>query len=90
MLDGTTTLTDGVHKFNEEGIQKICKYVNVDLNNLVTRGKKLEQLSNEFTTFGSDEKRDSIKFITMLDSIKTSSKEETNENIVLNNEDENK
>ena len=74
--DGATKLSDGIVKFDNEGIRKISNFVNGDLQNLVTRGKKLEQLANEFDKFNSDEKREDINFISIVDSIK---KEEKNE-----------
>jgi X-X-X-Leu-X-X-Gly heptad repeat protein len=87
---GTQTLTDGIHKFNIEGIQKISKYVNVDLQNLITRGQKLEELSNNYNTFGSDKERNSIKFISIIDSIKNSSQEKTNETAIVSSGEEDK
>ena len=76
LSDGTTKLSDGIAKFDSEGISKISNFVNGDLQNLVTRGKKLEQLANEFDKFNSDEKREEISFVSIVDSIK---KEEKNE-----------
>ena len=76
LSDGTTKLSDGIVKFDSEGIRKISNFVNGDLQNLVTRGKKLEQLANEYDKFNSDEKREDISFISIVDSIK---KEEKNE-----------
>jgi putative membrane protein len=87
LSEGSQTLTDGIHKFNAEGIQKISKYVNVDLQNLITRGQKLEELSNNYNTFGSDKERNSIKFISIIDSIKNSSQEKTNETAIVNSGD---
>ena len=76
LSDGTTKLSDGIAKFDSEGIRKISNFVNGDLQNLVTRGKKLEQIANEYDKFNSDEKREEISFISIVDSIK---KEEKNE-----------
>ena len=74
--NGATKLSDGIAKFDNEGIKKISNFVNGDLQNLIIRGKKLEQLANEFDKFNSDEKREKISFISIVDSIK---KEEKNE-----------
>ena len=74
--NGATKLSDGIAKFDNEGIKKISNFVNGDLQNLIIRGKKLEQLANEFDKFNSDEKREDINFISIVDSIK---KEEKNE-----------
>lgn len=74
--DGATKLSDGIVKFDNEGIRKISNFVNGDLQNLVTRGKKIEQLANEYDRFNSDEKREDIIFITITDSIKNDDKSE--------------
>ena len=74
--DGATKLSDGIIKFNNEGISKISNFVNSDLQNLVTRGKKIEQLANEYDKFNSDEKREDISFISIVDSIKQKEKNE--------------
>ena len=68
---GSSELTKGIHKFNTEGITKITNFVNVDLKNVVNRGKKLEELANEYNKFKSDIKREDINFISMVDSIKS-------------------
>lgn len=78
-------MADGVHQLNEKGIHKLCSYINVDLRNLVTRGKQLEHLSKEYVSFASEEKRDKISFIMILDSIKISAKEENHEDFIDNN-----
>ena len=74
--DGATKLSDGIVKFDNEGIRKISNLVNGDLQNLVTRGKKIEQLANEYDKFNSDEKREDISFISIVDSIKQEEKNE--------------
>lgn len=82
LLDGTNKLVDGITQFNNDGIKKISNEVNGTLKNSIERIKKLEDLSLEYNKFGTDEERDGIKFITMLDSIKISAKEENNEEIL--------
>ena len=74
--DGATKLSDGIVKFDNEGIKKISNFVNGDLQNLVTRGKKLDQLANDYDKFNSDEKREEISFISIVDSIKQEEKNE--------------
>lgn len=73
---GAGKLSDGITKFDSEGISKISNFVNIDLQNLVTRGKKLEQLAKEYDKFSSDEKREDINFISLVDSIKNDEKQE--------------
>ena len=74
--DTLYSLADGIVKFDNEGIKKISNFVNGDLQNLVTRGKKIEQLANEYDKFNSDEKREDISFITITDSIKNDDRNE--------------
>lgn len=74
--EGASKLSDGIVKFDNEGISKISNFVNTDLQNLVTRGKKLEQLAKEYDKFSSDEKREDINFISLVDSIKNDEKQE--------------
>ena len=74
--EGASKLSDGIVKFDNEGISKISNFVNKDLQNLVTRGKKLEQFAKEYDKFSSDEKREDINFISLVDSIKNDEKQE--------------
>lgn len=76
LLDGGNKLVEGVKKFNNEGIQKICDMVNVDVRKTENKLRTMENLSNEYQRFASDMSRDDIKFISILDSIKPSKKEE--------------
>ena len=69
LVDGSGTLLDGIKKFNTEGIDNICNLVNNDGKNLIRRIEKLEELSKEYTTFASEEKRDNIQFISIMDSM---------------------
>jgi len=90
LRDGTKSLVDGLNTFNNDGIKKITNIVNNDLKNSKTRLEKLKELSDEYNTFGSDEQRDGIKFISIIDSIKVSEKDEDKKDVTLTNEDENK
>lgn len=76
LTDGSKELAEGIHKFNTEGINKIVNFVNIDIKNIMTRGKKLEELSNEYNKFSSDDEREDISFISMIDSIKSEEKNE--------------
>ena len=87
---GAQALAEGMGKFNSDGISKITKLINGDLNNLVVRGKKLEQLANAYDSFDSNEKNDSVKFISIIDSARTSKKDEDGQEIINNrNKEEN-
>ena len=91
LKDGSNQLAEGIHEYNEKGITKITNFLNGDLKGLINRFKKLEDLSNEYNKFNCDEVRESIKFITIVDSVKTSQKEEDKENFVIpENNSENK
>lgn len=76
--DGATTLSDGIKTFNEEGIKKICNYINGDVKDLTTRAQKLTDLSkdyNNFTMLDGDNDGE-VKFIMIADAVK---KQEDNE-----------
>ncbi|MBR3255450.1 MAG: hypothetical protein IKF97_04455 [Clostridia bacterium] len=92
LKDGTNQLAEGIHEYNEQGITKITNFINGDLSNLINRFKKLEDLSIEYNKFNSDEVREKIKFITIVDSVKTSQKDEDKQDIidntVLNNKED--
>jgi len=90
LYNGTVELADGMSKFNTDGIKKISNKVNGDLKKVTNRMEKLQELGNEFNTFASEEEREAIKFISIIDSIKNSSKEETNEEIIINTDDNEK
>ncbi len=87
VANGASTLNDGMHRFNTEGISKINNLVNGDLYNLKTRLQKLEQLSNSYTSFEGEETKDSVKFISIIDSVKVSEKDESNEDAIVENTD---
>lgn len=86
LSDGSGELVDGIKQFNNDGIMKIYNMVNGDVKNTAKRIEKIETLSNSYNKFGSEVSRDEIKFISILDSIKINSKEETKEEIIINNE----
>ena len=84
MLNGTIELSDGMTKFNNEGVKKLTNIVNGDVKNVTTRIEKLQNLANQYDRFGSEEEREAIRFISIIDSIKNSSKEETDEEVITN------
>ena len=83
--NGSIELSNGMHNFNQEGISKISNFVNGNLSGLVSRAQKLEELADEYMSFDSNEKREKIKFISIIDSIKTSQKDNDNQEMI--NED---
>lgn len=88
--DGANTLAEGIKTFNEEGIKKICNYINGNVKDLTTRIDKLTELSKEYNTFTmvDGENKSEVKFIMIIDAVK---KIEENDNVkqkaVLNEED---
>lgn len=88
--DGANTLAEGIKTFNEEGIKKICNYINGNVKDLTTRIDKLTELSKEYNTFTmvDGEDKGEVKFIMIIDAVK---KIEENDNAkqeaVLNDED---
>lgn len=74
LSNGANTLADGMSKFNREGIQTICNYINGDLKNISIRLEKLQDLANTYNNFTMLNNGDSgsVKFILIMDSIKKS------------------
>ncbi len=84
--DGATTLADGIKTFNEEGIKKICNYINGDVKSLTTRVEKLTELSKDYNNFTMlDENNEAeVKFIMVIDAVKKQEEsEQCKENAVL-------
>ena len=70
--NGIATLSSGMSKFNQEGVSKICSYINHDVKDVTARLEKMQQLANEYTSFTSlsDDANGSTKFIMISDGIK--------------------
>ena len=73
LKDGAMQLNGGLKKFNEEGIQKIVKIVDGDLNSIITRLKATIDVSKNYRNFSgiSDDMDGQVKFIYRTDEIKT-------------------
>lgn len=84
--EGANTLAQGIKTFNEEGIQKICNYMNGDMKDIRERIEKLKELSKEYNHFTmlNGENEGNVKFIMIMDAIKKQENEEnTKEEAVL-------
>ena len=70
--EGATNLEDGITKFNKEGIQAICNYINSDLKDIQLRLEKLQELSEQYNNFTmlNDGTKGNVKFIMIIDSIR--------------------
>lgn len=86
---GATTLSEGISKFNKEGIQVICNYVNNDLKNISTRAEKIIELSNQYNNFAmsNGENEGNVKFITITDAIKKQEQTQNKQEIILNDKE---
>ena len=87
--EGANTLAEGIKTFNEEGIKKICNYINGDVKNLTSRVEKLADLSKEYNNFTMLDGKNNgeVKFIMIADAVKKQEESEQNkEEAVLNNE----
>lgn len=89
--DGATTLADGIATFNEEGIQKICNFVNGDLKDLTTRAEKLTDLAKSYNSFTmvEDGVKSNSKFIMIIDAVKKQEATSKQEYIVEDNNKQN-
>lgn len=72
LSEGATTLSNGICKFNEEGIDKICNAITGNFKDLTARMEKLQVLSQEYNNFSmlNDGYEGNVKFIMIMDSIK--------------------
>ena len=72
LKDGAMQLNDGLEKFNEDGIQKIVKLVDGDLNGIITRFKATVDVSKKYRNFSgiSDDMDGQVKFVYRTDEIK--------------------
>ena len=89
--DGATTLADGIATFNEEGIQKICNFVNGDLKDLTTRAEKLTDLAKYYNSFTmvEDGVESNSKFVMIIDAVKKQEATSKQEYIVEDNNKQN-
>lgn len=87
LSDGATTLAEGIQTFNEQGIKKICNYINGDLRDVAERTEKLTELSKEYNNFTmlNDGNEGEVKFIMIIDAVKKQEEsEQGKEDAVLN------
>jgi len=72
--EGAEQLASGIHEFNENGIKKVCDFINVDIRNITDRAQKLQELAEKYKTFTveNSDVESRVKFITIIDSIKNS------------------
>ena len=90
--EGAKTLSTGMNKFNNEGIQTICNYINGDVKNITKKAEKLQDLANEYNNFTmlKDGNKGNVKFIMILDAIKhQEEKDKGKEDAVLNTDTSN-
>lgn len=78
---GSIELAEGITTFNQEAINKICKFVNSDIKDIALRAEKLQELSEEYTNFtkASEDTAKEVKFILIYDSVKEKEEEQSNE-----------
>lgn len=75
LLDGAQKLSDGMTKFDQEGIQALNNVVNGKLKNTSTKAKRLVQLADECNNFSgiNEGSEGDVKFILMIDAQKKQS-----------------
>lgn len=69
---GALELTQGIKTFNEQGIDKICNYINGNVKGVAQRVQKLTELSEGYSNFTmlNGENNGNVKFIMIIDAIK--------------------
>ena len=72
LRDGAKTLSEGLNKFNEEGVSKIADAVNGDLKTFIERARATADVSKDYRSFSglSDDMDGTVRFIYRTDSIK--------------------
>lgn len=81
---GAAELAKGTKEFNESGINPICNYITGDIRNLSLRAEKLKELSEQYNTFtklNNTENTGKVKFITIIDTIKSNDDNKSQEEI---------
>lgn len=88
LSEGATTLAEGITKFNKEGIETICNYINGDVKDITARLEKLQELSEEYNNFTMLNNGDNgnVKFIMIMDGIKK--EEDSKEEVIIDNKNE--
>ena len=89
LSEGANTLSKGITTFNEEGINKICNYINGDVKDITNRVEKLNELSKQYNNFAmiNGENEGNVKFIMIIDSIKKHEEnDQSKESAILNDE----
>ncbi len=77
--DGANELANGIKTFHEDGIKKICDYMNGDVKEVTERIEKLEELSREYNHFTmlNDGNEANLKFVMIMDAIKKQENEDS-------------
>ena len=91
LSEGATTLAEGITKFNEEGIEKICDYINGDVKDVADRAEKLTELSKEYNNFTmlNEGNEGEVKFIMIIDGVKAQTEsEQDKEDAIIENKGE--
>ncbi len=72
LLDGAKALMDGMAEFDEEGIQSLSELMEDDAQELIDRLKAVKELSEEYTSFDSEESvlPGTVQFILRTESIR--------------------
>lgn len=81
---GVAELAQGTKKFNESAINPICNYIIGDVKDLSIRAEKLKELSEKYNTFtklNEEQNKGKVKFITIIDSIKNTDKNKSQEEL---------
>lgn len=91
LQNGSETLKTGIITYNEEGISKICNYIQNNVKNLSKRIEKLTELSKDYNNFTMLDKENegNVKFIMIIDAIKIQEKIDESKQQIFNDNSKN-
>ncbi len=69
LLNGASQLSDGMQKFDQDGIQVLTNFVNGDIKNTSRKLERLTKLADEYNNFGgkAENAQHSTKFVLMIE-----------------------
>ena len=72
LKNGEKKLSDGLNRFNDEGVSKLNDLVNVTLEGMVERFNTVKEVSSDYASYADEEgnTNDSVRFIYKIATVK--------------------